>query len=67
MAAETELIQVLCAQAGMIMEDATVDAIRAVSPYRKQREERLAKLRQAAADIGALVSAAEALNRRFRG
>ena len=66
MSATTELIQSLCTHAGMIMEDASVDAISVVSPNAERRQERLVTLRQAADDIGALVGAAEVLHRQFK-
>lgn len=61
-----QLIQLLCTEAGMIMEDASVEAVRIVSPADDRREEQLALLSQEAADIGALIAAAAVLHRRPR-
>lgn len=60
-----DLIQQLCTCAGMIMEDASVEAIAIVSPEASVRRERLGQLRQAASDIDAVIAAAEVLDRRL--
>lgn len=56
---DTKLIRQLCTRAGCIMEDASVVAL--VWEDNLTLEARLQRLRKAAADIQALVSAATAL------
>jgi predicted secreted protein len=51
--------------AGTIMEDVSVEAVSAFPGDRGVWRERLAGLKQASADIAALVAAAEVLDRRF--
>ena len=58
------MIQQLCVVAGMLMEDVSSDAISSPSSGPRQRRKKLAELRQAGADISALVAAAEVLDRR---
>lgn len=58
-----ESVARLCVTAGMLMEDISPDAISMLSSNSKRRRMKLAELRQAGADIAALLAAAEVLDR----
>ena len=60
----TRSIARLCVTAGMRMEDIIPDAISTLASDPAERSMKLADLRQASADIAALLAAAEALHRR---
>ena len=60
----TRSIARLCVTAGMLMEDISPDAICRLTSDFAERGTKLADLRQASADIAALLAAAEALHRR---
>ena len=60
----TRSIARLCVTAGMLMEDITPDAIGRLTSDVAERGTKLADLRQAGADIAALLAAAEVLHRR---
>ena len=59
---DADLIERLCTRAGMIMEDASVDALTLQNVPPDQRSVALAKLASAASQIAALVHAAASLN-----
>ena len=64
MAAElTRLIARLCVTAGMLMEDVSTAAVSTISSTQSVREKQIEDLRQAGADIAALLAAAEVLHR----
>ena len=60
----TRSIASLCVTAGMLMEDITPDAISSLPSDLAERGTKLADMRQASADIAALLAAAEVLHRR---
>ena len=59
----TRSIASLCVTAGMLMEDIIPDAIGRLTLDEAERGTKLADLRQASADIAALLAAAEVLHR----
>ena len=61
-----EIIDRLCLLAGMIMEDVSLHAISKAAGNDGERRKRLASLKQAGADIGALLAAAEVVERYSR-
>jgi hypothetical protein len=60
-----EMIQQLCVAAGMIMEDASSQAVQLARGTRRERNLHIEALTHASADAAALLLAADALNRRF--
>lgn len=60
----TRSIARLCVTAGMLMEDISPDAIGRLTSDEAERGMKLAELREASADIAALLAAAEVLHRR---
>ena len=60
----TRSIAGLCVTAGMLMEDIIPNAIGRLTSDVAERGKKLADLRQAGADIAALLAAAEVLHRR---
>ena len=61
----SELVIALCTRAGMIMEDASVEAISNVPRTPSGRKAVLSKLGQAAQDIQVLIAAAQVVDRRW--
>lgn len=59
-----DLVQRLCVQAGMIMEDASASAVSTLPSDSKLRRRRIQLLKAAGADIALLLGAAEVLERR---
>jgi hypothetical protein len=57
-----ELIQRLCTRAGMIMEDASVEALMATPSDVGAMSEKLTRLAEAAHTIGTIIVAAQALH-----
>jgi hypothetical protein len=64
---DLEIVQELCVRAGMIMEDASVAAVSRMSADPVVRRATITELRVAAADIHALIAAADFLERRLAG
>lgn len=60
-----QLIQLLCTEAGIIMEDTSGEAVSLLRPDANVRHMQLTALRQAAFDIAVLLCAAEVLSRRW--
>ena len=60
-----ELIRALCARAGMIMEDASVDALMMSAGDPDTINAKLELLADAALEISAIINAAQALKRSF--
>ncbi len=63
--ADLEAIALLCTRAGMVMEDAEPEALEKLPTDLGGIDQRLAKLRNAAEDMVALINAAIALRRQF--
>jgi hypothetical protein len=61
-----ELIQLLCTRAGMIMEDASAEALVANPGKAEEMRAKLRRLADAAQAIGAIVAAAQALHHLHR-
>jgi hypothetical protein len=66
MSATIELIQLLCTEAGMIMEDASCDAVSTLPAAPDERGKHIAQLHQAGRDVAALLAAAEVVERYSR-
>ena len=60
-----DLIRALCTRAGMIMEDASVDALMMTAGNPDTINAKLARLADAALAISAIINAARALQRSF--
>jgi hypothetical protein len=61
---DEEVIRRLCARAGVLMEDFSVDALSTQPLSRERRLSQLSKLREVGRDISALLAAAEVMARR---
>jgi hypothetical protein len=57
-----ELIQRLCTRAGMILDDASADALTTTSSDACTMSEKLTRLADAAHGVGAIIAAAQALH-----